>query len=56
MSPTLSVALPKLRVCHGRGRMVDDDRRPQHPIGDDTNEQEDRDHDRRNEVFHCISR
>jgi hypothetical protein len=29
-----------------------DNRRPEQPIGSDANEQEDRDHDRRNEVFH----
>ena len=32
--------------------MADDNRRPKHAICDDANKQENRDHDRRNEVFH----
>jgi len=35
--------------------MVDGYRRPEHSICDDTNEQEDRDHNRRNKVFHRLS-
>jgi hypothetical protein len=32
--------------------MVDNNRRPEDPICGDADKQEDRDHDRRNEVFH----
>jgi hypothetical protein len=32
--------------------MADNNRRPEQPICDDANKQENRDHDRRNEVFH----
>ena len=35
--------------------MADNNRRPEHPICGDANKQEDRDHDRRNEVFHGSS-
>jgi hypothetical protein len=35
--------------------MVDDNRRSEYPIYNNTNEQEDGDHDRRNEVFHILS-
>ena len=35
--------------------MGDDNRRPEHPICNNSNEQEDGDHDRRNEVFHNLS-
>jgi hypothetical protein len=49
------VVLPSLRVCGGSGRMVDDNRRPEHPICNNTNEQKNGDDDRRNEVFHGLS-
>jgi hypothetical protein len=35
--------------------MAGDNRRPEHPICNNTDEQEDRNHDRRNEVFHGLS-
>jgi hypothetical protein len=35
--------------------MADDNRRPEHPICNNTNEQKNRDDDRRNEVFHGLS-
>jgi hypothetical protein len=48
-------SLPRLRV-HGRSRgMARDNRRPEHPICNNTNEQEDRNHDRWNEVSHNLS-
>ena len=46
-------ALPGLRA-HGHGRMATDNRRPEHPICDNTNEQQGRNHDGRNQVFHGL--
>jgi len=50
--PRASSALSRLRARRWSGSMADDNRRPEHPICGDANKQEDRDHDRRNEVFH----
>jgi hypothetical protein len=47
-----ATVLPSLRVRGGSGRMGDDNRRSEHPICNNANEQKDGDHDRRNEVFH----
>jgi hypothetical protein len=47
--------LPSLRVHRGSGRMADDNRRPEHPKCNNTNEQKNGDDDRRNEVFHGLS-
>jgi hypothetical protein len=54
-SRAAGVVLPSLRVCGGSWRMADDNRRPEHPIRDNTNEQKNGDDDRRNEVFHGLS-
>ena len=51
MPPAVSV-LSRLRVRRWSGGMADDNRRLEHCICGDANKQEDRDHDRRNEVFH----
>jgi hypothetical protein len=51
MSPDRFV-LSRLRARRWSGDMADDNRRPEHRICGDANKQEDRDHDRRNEVFH----
>jgi hypothetical protein len=47
-----AAVLPSLRVRGGSGRMGVSNRRPKHRICNNTNEQEDGDHDRRNDVFH----
>jgi hypothetical protein len=46
-------ALSRLRARCWSGGMADNNRRSEHPICGDANKQEDRDHDRRNEVFHA---
>jgi hypothetical protein len=51
MSPDRFV-LSRLRARRWSGSMADNNRRPEQPICDDANKQENRDHDRRNEVFH----
>jgi hypothetical protein len=48
------VVLPSLRVRGGSGE-ADDNRRSEYPMCSNTNEQEDGDHDRGNEVFHVLS-
>ena len=50
--PRAGSALSRLRARRWSGSMADNNRRPEHPICGDANKQEDRDHDRRNEVFH----
>ena len=50
-----AAVLPSLRVRGGSGRMAGDNRRPEHPICNNTNEQKNGDDDRRNEVFHGLS-
>ena len=50
--PRAGTALSRLRARRWSGSMADNNRRPEHPICDDANKQENRDHDRRNEVFH----
>ena len=54
-SSAAGVVLPSLRVRGGSGGMADDNRRPEHRICNNTDEQENRNHDRRNEVFHGVS-
>jgi hypothetical protein len=50
--PRAGSALSRLRARRWSGSMADNNRRPEHRICGDANKQEDRDHDRRNEVFH----
>jgi hypothetical protein len=50
-----AAVLPRLRIRGGSGRMGVSNRRPEHRICNNTDEQEDRNHDRRNKVFHGLS-
>jgi hypothetical protein len=55
MTPAACVALTKLRVRDWSGRVRDNNWGLEHPICDNTNEQQHRDHDWRNEIFHGFS-
>ena len=52
MTPGACSVLSRLRARRWSGSMADDNWRPEHRICGDADKQEDRDHDRRNEVFH----
>ena len=51
----VAAVLPILRVRGGSGEMAGDNRRPEHRICNNTDEQEDRNHDRRSKLFHGLS-
>jgi hypothetical protein len=55
MTPAAGAALTKLRVRDWSGRVRDNNWGLEHPICDNTNEQQHRDHDWRNEIFHEFS-